>query len=167
MRNEFNRWWRGFALLAILAMAGCGGAAAVQTADISGTVTLDGKPLAGVDVIFFHEESGFSGVGRTDSQGKYTLAQGAAVGNNKVSMRAAPRGGGDGDDMFGGDEDSGLDEGQLEAAGGVPDDTVNPGGEKTGEDLVPEQYQTESSILTFTVTSAGSPSADFKLTTSN
>jgi hypothetical protein len=65
----------------------------VITAEVSGTVLLDGKPLAGVTVAFFPQseraDSSWVGRGTTDSAGRYTLVgpeglAGAVVGTNCV-----------------------------------------------------------------------------------
>lgn len=60
---------------------GCGDASEnVDTADVSGTVQVDGKPLAGAKVHFIGEGGKFVGVGTTDPEGKYTLDQGSIPG---------------------------------------------------------------------------------------
>ncbi|MDP1796482.1 MAG: hypothetical protein Q8K78_03330, partial [Planctomycetaceae bacterium] len=43
---------------------------------------MGGKPLAGAEVYFFTEK--FTGFAKTNDEGKYMLAQGAATGLNKV-----------------------------------------------------------------------------------
>jgi hypothetical protein len=57
----------------ILGLAGCGG----SRSSVSGTVTLDGKPLSGASVTFAPvdtgEEAGVSSYGKTDDQGQFTL----------------------------------------------------------------------------------------------
>lgn len=72
---------------------GCGDGAPEDTPEVgtvTGTVTLDGKPLPGV-VVAFQPETGRGSTGRTDEQGKYTLGynaelDGAAVGMHKVTI---------------------------------------------------------------------------------
>ncbi|QEL13667.1 DUF4198 domain-containing protein [Limnoglobus roseus] len=75
----------------LAAAAGCGGSAA----NVSGVVTLDGKPLEGAAVTFAPQgdkDSVGSSYGKTDAQGRYTLKTvvgdkpGAAVGKHKVSI---------------------------------------------------------------------------------
>lgn len=61
---------------------------------VSGSVTLDGKPLAGIDVLF-QPLQGRSSSGTTDSQGRYELlfspvAEGAMVGQHTVSFHQTP-----------------------------------------------------------------------------
>jgi hypothetical protein len=65
--------WLVSGLLA-LALVGCGhdGYAELQLVPVSGTVTLDAKPLAGAKVIFEGEDKRLA-TGTTDSSGHYTL----------------------------------------------------------------------------------------------
>ena len=66
------------------AIAGCGSnGASVPTVDVSGVVTLDGAPCAGVTVCFT-KGAEYQGVTNTDASGKYTVK--AEVGDNKVSF---------------------------------------------------------------------------------
>jgi hypothetical protein len=78
-----------------LAVAGCGGPR-VEYAPVSGTVTCDGKALAGVEVSFYPSvPSGTPAppysTGRTDEAGRYTLTStsgqpGAAVGKHLITV---------------------------------------------------------------------------------
>ena len=84
-------------MLLLVALQGCGGGG-VQFAPVSGKVTMDGKPLAGVNVYFIpvakpgSDIAGDSGGGVTDENGQYTLKtstrdglkDGAQVGKHKV-----------------------------------------------------------------------------------
>ncbi len=61
-------------------------------APVTGTVTLNGEPLAGASVIF-QSESGHSSMGTTDSTGSYQLTapgnqKGAVIGLNKVKINS-------------------------------------------------------------------------------
>lgn len=64
------------ALAAVVCCAGCGGSAPGHVS-VEGTVTLDGAPLEGVQVLFDqpelrpNENIGYSG--RTDAEGRYVL----------------------------------------------------------------------------------------------
>lgn len=63
-------------------------------AEVSGRVTLDGKPLSNARVIFVEPGAGFSSVGDTDSDGKYTLMlnttqSGVAPGEKVVRITTA------------------------------------------------------------------------------
>ena len=74
-------------LLALVFVCGCGG---TKTEPVSGIVTMDGKPLKGVTVIFSPVEGGRgNSVGRTDKTGAYSLVytirdKGAITGKYKV-----------------------------------------------------------------------------------
>jgi hypothetical protein len=79
------------ALLVAACVSGCG--RKVEYAEVSGTVTLDNQPLAGVSVAFFPQGEGLDprlvARGTTDGSGRYTLAgsQGqpiVVVGTNRV-----------------------------------------------------------------------------------
>jgi hypothetical protein len=81
--------WTGLVIAA--AIAGC--EPKVTRAEVNGTVTLEGKPLAGVTVAFFPQTKGVDphlvGRGTTDSAGRYTLSgsdeeAGTVIGTNRV-----------------------------------------------------------------------------------
>ena len=71
--------------------AGCGSSDQPELGAVSGTVTLDGKPLGGV-IIVFKPEIGRSSAGVTDAEGKYSSLEylhdvpGAKIGPNKVTF---------------------------------------------------------------------------------
>lgn len=78
---------------ALVCLSGCGGG--IETADVNGMVTLDGKPLSGVIVQF--EPSGGeqtklpTGTGLTNAQGRYVVFRpggkpGAVVGQTTVRV---------------------------------------------------------------------------------
>lgn len=74
-------------LIAALSFAGCGGN---QFGSVSGTVTLNGKPLAGATVEF-SLAGGSPAYGVTDDEGRYKLLwsadqQGAPIGMNRVRI---------------------------------------------------------------------------------
>jgi hypothetical protein len=71
----------------LVALVGCSGSG-VPLGKVSGKVTLDGQPLAGV-IINFKPEEGRAATGTTDGEGNYTLEysydeMGAKVGPNTV-----------------------------------------------------------------------------------
>jgi hypothetical protein len=78
--------------LLLLATAGCSGVSdQPELGRVTGTVTLDGQPLAGV-IVNFQPESGRAATAETDSKGYYDLvyiygSNGAKVGKNAVSFR--------------------------------------------------------------------------------
>ncbi len=84
-----------FAILITIPFAGCG--SGVATAKVEGVVTLDGKPLSDIRVLFQPisqgaESNGIGSFGLTDSSGKFALrlsdsqSEGAVVGNHTVIL---------------------------------------------------------------------------------
>ncbi len=78
------------ALLAVV--SGCSGRSAdfPDLAPVSGTITMDGEPLANAGVVFTSPK-GIASFGRTDTEGKYSLAYrgstaGAGLGENRVEI---------------------------------------------------------------------------------
>lgn len=85
-----RRYWLGVVLGSLL--AGCGGPEHPDVADVSGTVTLDGKPLAQASIMFQPTAAGRPSLGTTDENGNYTLlyldgVEGAMLGSHKVVIR--------------------------------------------------------------------------------
>lgn len=150
------------ASLLLSSLAGCGSAPpppknAVKKAPVSGTVTLGGQPLEGADVYFFTDR--YTGFGKTNSSGKFELAQGAAVGSNKVFISKF-EGGGSG--AARNDPIAALnDPGQAEAAGL----SATGGAAKRGpKQLIPPEYSDQlRTKLTFDVPEGGAKDADFRL----
>lgn len=80
----------GFLFLAILAATGCR-SNPPQVVPVSGVVTLDGKPLAGVAITFVPVAGGSFGCGSTNEKGEFTLGtfaetDGALVGVHWISI---------------------------------------------------------------------------------
>lgn len=87
-RNRANA--RGWLLIGVIAagLAGCGGASGPPLANVAGTVTRDGQPVADADVMFMPEH-GVPSSGKTDSAGHFTLKfndgrPGAVPGKHRV-----------------------------------------------------------------------------------
>lgn len=85
-------WWRQASVIGIVlggvALVGCGGSE--KTASVSGTVTLNGVPLAGA-IVRFQRPGGSPSAGVTDASGRYVLTytrsvRGAEVGSHRVSI---------------------------------------------------------------------------------
>ncbi|EAQ79754.1 carboxypeptidase-like regulatory domain-containing protein [Blastopirellula marina] len=84
----------------LLVIAGCGGGRAGDVPDlgtVSGTVTLDGKPLADATVGFHSATAKRVSTGVTDNEGKYSMylmndIQGAPLGDNTVTISTAKMG---------------------------------------------------------------------------
>ena len=144
--------------LLLLVSLGCGGSdSSVLTADVAGTVTKDGKPLAGVEVFFSTEK--FEGYGKTDDSGKYRLINGAAIGTNKIFMKKFNPGGG----AATGIDSSipGMGQGQADAM--MAAQGAKPGGE-VDPSMIPAEYNSAATTkLTFAVPEGGTESADFRL----
>jgi hypothetical protein len=136
-------------LLAVLAGCADGGP---RYADVSGRVTLNGEPLAGVSVDFQpvaagkDADPGPGSTGKTDRDGRYTLRSqldagrsGAVVGKHQVRVWAP------------------------EAADGADAASGRPKAKKPATPPIPGRYHVESK-LTFEVPAGGTAAADFALT---
>ena len=78
------------ALLTTLAAVGCGGSD-VDLVKVTGTVTMNGEPVADAEVLFKPVAGGRLSHGKTDAEGRYTLEylpgqRGAIVGAHQVSV---------------------------------------------------------------------------------
>ena len=79
-----------FVAVAVCCVAGCGGG---DLGRVSGTVTLDGQPLADA-LVSFYPEDGRPSMGTTDADGNYDLSftpteAGAMIGNHIVRITVA------------------------------------------------------------------------------
>lgn len=144
---------QGVALLMMLACTGCSNNPYVP---VSGRVTMDGQPLAKVQVIFQPNAStnggdtgGVGSFAMTDEDGRFTLEamtpkpqSGAIVGKHTVRIAVPPPSGGGG-----GDSDS---------------DAGTVGGKSKWKQTVPDRYN-EKSELKFDVPAGGTDQANFEL----
>lgn len=134
---------------ALAALSGCGGGP--KYAPVSGRVTLNNQPLAGVSVDFQpiaaskDRDPGPGSTGKTDKDGRYTLVSqldaaqaGAIVGKHQVRIWAA----------------EGANDADAESGGAR---------KKRPGPSIPGRYHVESK-LTFDVTAEGTDKADFNLT---
>jgi hypothetical protein len=147
----------GLTALAIGCLLGCGGGDdGPPRASVSGKLTIDGKPVEGVDVNFVHPDHPQHGsYAQTDAEGNFRLVQGAVVGVNTVFFSKVSS------DMAMTDAEGGMDAGQFEAmAEGNPQNVK--GGPKI-EQVIPPEYATSASKLTFNVPEGGTDSANFEL----
>jgi hypothetical protein len=128
-----------FSAFVFIAFAGCGGSDVPSLADVSGTIQMDGKPLANASVTFI-PENGRPSSGMTDSSGFYTMsyseqADGVVPGPCRVMISTGKPG-------------KENDDGESE-----------PGTPET----VPQEYNVDTSLV-FDVQSGKSNTADFSLT---
>ncbi len=83
-----------FAIAIVSVTPGCSGSDAPETAVVEGIVTMNGKPLPNIGVVFFPTGSGPMSTGNTDEEGKFELTtvtpkDGAVVGKHRVAFGAA------------------------------------------------------------------------------
>jgi len=137
--------------LFLVVVCGCStGAKPYKTAPVSGTITLDGKPLAGAHVTFMPApdatgptQTGPESAGDTDGSGHYSLKTvfgdaGASVGKNRVMITTR----------------------KTELDANNPDKS-----KEIAKEQVPGKYFTDQAPLQFEVPTGGSKSANFELTT--
>ncbi|MEQ9409506.1 MAG: hypothetical protein RIK87_17355 [Fuerstiella sp.] len=134
-----------FSAVASLLLAGCGGApradyASLGLVDVTGTVKLDGTPLAATIIAFRDLESGGEAYGLTDEDGHYRLhfdseEYGVTPGQKQVSISTTRK-------VLGLNSDSEGGEG-----GESTEEETNP---LALTELVPEAYRGES-VLKVTV----------------
>lgn len=78
-------------MLTLTMLAGCGTSDAPKTFKVSGTVTLEGKPVDGAIVTFVSSENKKNAVGSTNAKGEFKLStfgpgDGALPGSYKVTI---------------------------------------------------------------------------------
>ena len=140
--------WRVGAIVC-LTLSGCGRSAPapkIVTLPVKGTITLDGKPLAGANVVFMAFDPPAAFVGTTKEDGAYELQgpEGRAAnfqGNCKVTVSRMVK-----------PDGSRLAEGEL------------PAMVQAVEELPPKYSRLETTTLAQTITPAGG-TFDFQLTT--
>lgn len=93
-----NRVWLVASVGLCVGAIGCGRSGQFPTAKVTGTVTVNGKPVEGAILTFYPEagktakaEAGKAAMGITDAQGKFELStyrqgDGAVVGKHRVSI---------------------------------------------------------------------------------
>ncbi|MAT72370.1 MAG: hypothetical protein CMJ58_22940 [Planctomycetaceae bacterium] len=89
-----RRNWLGLipAIAAAALSAGCSDSTQLETAPVTGVVTLDGQPVT-TGAIIFTPDSGWVGQGELDAQGRFALStygdqDGAIVGHHRVAIVA-------------------------------------------------------------------------------
>jgi hypothetical protein len=76
-------------------LSGCGSSGRPDLAQVSGTITMDGKPLPDAQVVFSPAD-GRPSTGATDASGKYSLTyirdvKGAVLGTHSVRITTVPK----------------------------------------------------------------------------
>ena len=127
---------------------GCGGPGdQPELGQVTGTITLDGKPLSGIAVVF-QPVSGRPATGMTDAEGKYELTyirqtKGTKVGPNRVEI--AP-----------------SEDGEAEESENADDESQSaPKPSKSGKPTIPSRYNVRSELKADV--KAGMNTFDFKL----
>jgi hypothetical protein len=129
---------------------GCGGPSdQPELGQVTGTVTLDGKPLSGIAVVF-QPDSGRPARGMTDAEGKYELTyirqtKGTKVGLNRVEI--APS------------EDGEAEESENPDADDESKPVAKPS--KSRKPAIPARYNVQSELKADV--KAGANTFDFKL----
>jgi hypothetical protein len=159
MRSNADKFgsWILAACLSLLPIwaTGCSGDSGPQTAKVSGLVVIGGEPVPGVEVHFLNMEyPNHNALGITEPDGTFKIVQGAVVGTNTVYFSKVEN-----DGMLT-DPDGGMDAGQFEAMAAAADKKTTALGPKQ---IVPQQYSTAESKLTFDVPAGGTTSAVFDL----
>ncbi len=156
--------------LLLLTACGCGRGNYPEVATVTGTVTLDGKPLEDAEITFAPKD-GRASSGRTDAKGQYSLSytkniRGAVLGEHRVMIRkviedyskASSRAAAAMDA-----KQNALDK----AAGFIPDDDAPPAGNLPAVEpelinMTPERYSGPESVLS-AVVERGRNTLDFAL----
>lgn len=128
--------------------SGCRSSDQPELGQVSGAITLDGKPLTGVTVVF-QPESGRPARGVTNNDGQYELTyirqtKGTKVGTNRVEIAPSEEG-----------EDAGASE-----TGDGESQSVRSGA-KAGKPKVPARYNVQSELSV--QVKAGKNTFDFQL----
>ena len=156
-----TRNWASLITLSLtFALAGCGGEdSGPETVSVSGTVSLDKKPLEGAEVNFFSKEGNFLASGMTDAEGNFQLYQGAVAGENQVWI--SKKKGGNAAAAGDPGENPDLDTTQLAAESGLDEGDIVV----AGSELLPAKFSDSAkSVLKYVVPDGGSDAANFDLT---
>jgi hypothetical protein len=101
--HTWRRWAAPLALWTAAVICGCSGSKAPSSAEVSGKVTYNGRPVTGGQVTFVTVKGGYASGGVIDENGNYKVT--VPVGDVKITVdnsmlgrggRGVPRGGGGG-----------------------------------------------------------------------
>jgi hypothetical protein len=131
----------------MLVQLGCAPSDQPELGQVSGTITLDGKPLSGIGVVF-QPESGRPARGMTNAEGKYELTyirqtKGTKVGLNRVEI--APN-----EDAGAEDDESSEDVSKASSKQSI-----------SGKPVIPARYNVRSELKVDV--KSGQNTFDFKL----
>ncbi|MCS7239170.1 MAG: carboxypeptidase-like regulatory domain-containing protein [Thermoguttaceae bacterium] len=144
--NRFGFCAFGFAVIGLVFWAAGCGQSGPKLVPVSGRVTIGGRPVANVAVFFIGPDKKTIGVGKTDSDGRYQLQNGALAGTNQVYFSTG-----------GAEVEDPAQLAVVEAAGTqAPAKTKSPIPAKFLDPLNPQ--------LTFNVPAGGTTEANFDLT---
>ncbi|AMV32957.1 hypothetical protein VN12_12585 [Pirellula sp. SH-Sr6A] len=145
--NVFRCWSLVLIGLSLFA-SGCTSSDQPELGQVTGTITLDGKPLTGVAVVF-QPENGRPARGMTNAEGKYELVyirqtKGSKVGPNRVEIAPSE----EGEES----EEPEVGDGEAQTASKKS---------KSGKPVVPARYNTKSELKVEVV--SGKNTFDFQL----
>jgi hypothetical protein len=92
-----GEWPKGLCVAACLFVVSSGcGSSGPELGQVTGTVTMDGQPVPGLNITFAPAEKGPTSVGGTNQEGRYKLLyntdrQGAVLGKHNVIIRSGER----------------------------------------------------------------------------
>lgn len=146
-----------FLILSVLCFAGCGGGGdKLKTVSAEGTVTLDGKPVAGASIALYDESNkNHPSAGTTDEKGHFVLATGATKGampgkykvtiQHFVAMDGKPI-----------EAKEGMDANQMQMQGLAKSDIPTSYSEYTESVLTADIQDGKSNVLDFALKADGS-----------
>lgn len=143
----------------VIPLSGCGGQSLPKPVPVKGTVIFRGKPLANARVSFYGPKAPLPATGDTNENGEFVLTMykegdGAIVGENKVTVAALPK--------AGGDTMMPPDPTQISSGGGNPGTTAKVA--KGAPDVIPKVYaDLANTTLVWTVKPEGETAAKLEL----
>ncbi len=129
-------------VMCCLVVLGCSGGAGLETAPVTGTVTMDGAPMANVAVTFVPVAGGAAASGQTDTSGVYTLntvgESGAVLGKHTVKVTSMQATGSGTGASVGSDSPEYAKQASGDYAAGSAAASV--------KEVIPEKYNTKSEL---------------------